>query len=87
MIDGYPVYAIENLRSPILTHVVVSEGIVEIGESAFQSNYTGNLLSVSLPQSVKKISDFAFAGQQYLQEITFGGVEKIGRGAFSSCTN
>lgn len=86
VIDGYPVYAIENLRSPILTHVVVSEGIVEIGESAFQSNYTGNLLSVSLPQSVKKISDFAFAGQQYLQEITFGGVEKIGRGAFSSCT-
>ena len=86
MIDGYPVYAIEKLRSPILTHVVVSEGIVEIGESAFQSNYTGNLLSVSLPQSVKKISDFAFAGQQYLQEITFGGVEKIGRGAFSSCT-
>lgn len=86
VIDGYPVYAIENLRSPILTHVVVSEGIVEIGESAFQSNYTGNLLSVSLPQSVKKISDFAFAGQQYLQEITFDGVEKIGRGAFSSCT-
>lgn len=37
VIDGYPVYAIENLRSPILTHVVVSEGIVEIGESAFQS--------------------------------------------------
>lgn len=32
VIDGYPVYAIENLRSPILTHVVVSEGIVEIGE-------------------------------------------------------
>lgn len=86
VIDGYPVYAIENLRSPILTHVVVSEGIVEIGESAFQSNYTGNLLSVSLPQSVKKISDFAFAGQQYLQEITFGGVEKIGRGAFSGCS-
>lgn len=92
VIDGYPVYAIENLRSPILTHVVVSEGIEVIGESAFQryfnrdeGYYVSNLVSVTLPQSVKKISDFAFAGQQNLQEITLGGVTEIGRCAFDNC--
>lgn len=92
VIDGYPVYAIENLRSPILTHVVVSEGIEVIGESAFQcyfnrdeGYYVYNLVSVTLPQSVKKISDFAFAGQQNLQEITLGGVTEIGRCAFDNC--
>lgn len=93
VIDGYPVYAIENLRSPILTHVVVSEGIEEIGEFAFmhylnrdEEYYVNNLVSVSLPQSLKVISDWGFSGQENLQEITFGGVEQIGRGAFSGCS-
>lgn len=93
VIDGYPVYAIENLRSPILTHVVVSEGIEVIGEFAFmhylnrdEEYYVNNLVSVSLPQSLKVISDCGFSGQENLQEITFGGVEQIGRGAFSGCS-
>lgn len=93
VIDGYPVYAIENLRSPILTHVVVSEGIEVIGEFAFmhylnrdEEYYVNNLVSVSLPQSLKVISDWGFSGQENLQEITFGGVEQIGRGAFSGCS-
>lgn len=92
VIDGYPVYAIENLRSPILTHVVVSEGIEEIGDSAFaayfdyEKGYIHSLVSVSLPQSLKIISDDGFWGQENLQEITLGSVVKIGSNAFGSCT-
>lgn len=92
VIDGYPVYAIENLRSPILTHVVVSEGIEVIGDSAFaayfdyEKGYIRTLVSVSLPQSLKIISDDGFWGQENLQEITLGSVVEIGQGAFGSCT-
>ena len=92
MLDGYPVYAIENLRSPILTHVVVSEGIEVIGDSAFKAyfdyekGYIRTLVSVSLPQSLKIISDDGFWGQENLQEITLGSVVEIGQSAFGSCT-
>lgn len=92
VIDGYPVYAIENLRSPILTHVVVSEGIEVIGDSAFKAyfdyekGYIRTLVSVSLPQSLKIISDDGFWGQENLQEITLGSVVAIGQSAFGSCT-
>lgn len=92
VIDGYPVYAIENLRSPILTHVVVSEGIEVIGDSAFKAyfdyekGYIRTLVSVSLPQSLKIISDDGFWGQENLQEITLGSVVEIGQSAFGSCT-
>lgn len=92
VIDGYPVYAIENLRSPILMHVVVSEGIEVIGDSAFKAyfdyekGYIRTLVSVSLPQSLKIISDDGFWGQENLQEITLGSVVEIGQSAFGSCT-
>lgn len=92
VIDGYPVYAIENLRSPILTHVVVSEGIEVIGDSAFKAyfdyekGYIRTLVSVSLPQSLKIISDDGFWGQENLQEITLASVVEIGQSAFGSCT-
>lgn len=92
VIDGYPVYAIENLCSPILTHVVVSEGIEVIGDSAFKAyfdyekGYIRTLVSVSLPQSLKIISDDGFWGQENLQEITLGSVVEIGQSAFGSCT-
>ena len=87
VIDGYPVYAIENLRSPILTHVVVSEGIEEIGDNAFCSNNVGTLKSISLPQSVKKIGSGAFYGQEKLREVSLGGVVEIGYAAFKYCPN
>lgn len=87
VIDGYPVYAIENLRSPILTHVVVSEGIEVIGDYASTSNNVGTLESISLPQSVKKIGRGAFSGQEKLREVSLGGVVEIGDDAFRYCPN
>lgn len=87
VIDGHPVYAIENLRGSILKHVVVSEGIEVIGDGAFNSNGVDTLESISLPQSVKKIERFAFCGQGKLREVSLGGVIEIGDYAFQACPN
>lgn len=87
VIDGHPVYAIENLRGSILKHVVVSEGIEVIGDGAFNSNGVDTLESISLPQSVKKIERFAFCGQGKLREVSLGGVVEIGDYAFQACPN
>lgn len=70
----------------------VSEGIEVIGDSAFKAyfdyekGYIRTLVSVSLPQSLKIISDDGFWGQENLQEITLGSVVEIGQSAFGSCT-
>ena len=63
-----------------------------IGDSAFKAyfdyekGYIRTLVSVSLPQSLKIISDDGFWGQENLQEITLGSVVEIGQSAFGSCT-
>ena len=52
----------------------------------------GNIVSIILPNTLKTIGAYAFAGLQNLTTITFAGtgqpqLEKIGYGAFSGCTN
>ena len=47
-----------------------------------------SLKTVTLPESVNTISDFAFAGCSALEDITFPDkCESIGQGAFSDCTS
>ena len=52
----------------------------------YEKGYIRTLVSVSLPQSLKIISDDGFWGQENLQEITLGSVVEIGQSAFGSCT-
>lgn len=52
----------------------------------------GNIVSIVLPNTLKTIGAYAFAGLENLTTITFAGtgqpqLEKIGYGAFSGCTN
>ena len=52
----------------------------------------GNIVSIVLPNTLKTIGAYAFAGLENLTTITFEGtgqpqLEKIGYGAFSGCTN
>lgn len=84
-IDGCEIYAIENLRNSMLTRVTVSEGIVEIGEGAFQGDSSSLLERVILPGSIRIISRFSFAGQTHLKEIALGGTTEIGASAFQGC--
>lgn len=66
--------------------VVVSEGITEIGANVFgftdgYGQYP-NLASVSLPDSLKKIDDYAFAGSSLASIYLPSKLTYIGAGAF-----
>lgn len=66
--------------------VVVSEGITEIGENVFgftdgYGQYP-NLASVSLPDSLKRIDDYAFAGSSLASIYLPSKLTYIGAGAF-----
>lgn len=57
--------------------------VKEIGESAFESL---SLTSVSIPDSVDIIGEYAFASNDSLATVAIGaGVKKIGKSAFEAC--
>ena len=67
----------------IISSVVVESGITRIGTRAFEYMY--NLTSVSLPQTIQSIGDFAF-DQSGIADIWIPrGVTSIGNQAFSFC--
>ena len=70
-------------------HVEIPEGVTEIGPQAFDEDMGyGLLLSVKIPEGVKKIDDFAFVGCYYLKSVTLPqSLEEIGDHAFSGCEN
>ena len=62
--------------------LVLPEGIRELGEGAFRVN---DLTSLTLPNSLTNIQEYAFCDSMSLAELTFGtGIETIGAGAFAS---
>ncbi len=67
-----------------LTSVVVPN-INEISKNAFA--YCSSLESVTLSDTVKTISDYAFAGDTKLARINLSNVEHIGSGAFASTSS
>ncbi len=68
-----------------LSGVVLPEGLISIGNSAF-ARCTGLRGSVKFPDSVTSINDSAFDGCNGLSSISFGnGLSYIGRYAFSYC--
>ena len=68
-----------------LTSVTVPEGVTEIPYGLFQDS---SLISVSLPSTLKTISDYAFKDCAALQDPDFPDrLEKIGNNAFEGCTS
>ena len=62
--------------------VVIDSRVTVILEDAFSPNF--GMTSISIPNSVKKIEDMAFAGAVKLKSITIGSsVEEIGAFAFT----
>lgn len=61
----------------------VEEGTVGIGNSAFYD--CGTFTSVSLPDSVRAIGDYAFTMTSLVTALLGDGVERIGELAFSYC--
>ena len=64
-----------------VTKLVVSEGIEEIGATAL--GFLMQLREVELPNSLKKIGDYAFYKSGYLNEITIPKNAILGAEVFS----
>ena len=78
-----------------ITDVYVSEGITDLGKSG-QSDwmayelfgYCPNLSSVSLPDSLENIGDYAFRYCSSLKKVTLPDkLKSLGRGAFGGCSD
>jgi len=62
----------------------IPDGVAEIGDSAFESAL--NLKSVSMPESLRLINDYAFCGCHGIEELIIPeGVTEIGVQAISCC--
>ena len=66
--------------------VVVEKGVTELGDNAFRRHTA--LTSVSLPDSLTRISAGAFAGCAALTDVTMAeGIREIGASAFEGCSS
>ena len=70
----------------------ISEGIVEIGESAFAedgqySDTTAGFISIVMPKTLKKVGKSAFQGTRITQIYFYDGLESIGDNAFMYCSS
>ncbi len=64
--------------------LVIEEGITRIGNNAFR--YCGQILEVSLPNTLEEIGDYAFYQVSQLPEINFpSSLRIIGKCAFEKC--
>ena len=64
--------------------IVIAEGVTSVGDNTF--SWCQKVTSVTLPNSIKSIGEFAFANTG-LKSITIpGSVSAIGEGAFSGCS-
>ena len=65
------------------TEYTVPEGVVKINNT---SQYNVNLVKITFPESLREISEGAFAMSIGLETVVFAeGIEKIGDAAFSGC--
>ena len=91
-INAYYSYLIKYIQSieneisvTIPREVVIEDGVTNISKDAFYKEI--RLKKITIPNSVKSIGDNAFYGCTNLTNLDFlsGGIEEIGRAAFSNC--
>lgn len=92
VIDGYPVVSLNPFYGGIffdnrdeVTGIVIPEGVTSIGNICY---FCSNITSVSLPSSLKLISNNAFNGCTKLEKISIpNNVTTIGDSAFVDCVS
>ena len=67
-----------------LTEVELCEGLVEIGEDSFRS-CDRSITKINIPNSLRRINDYAFMSSLRTPIRLHDGIESIGRGAFAEC--
>lgn len=76
----------DKYNMPENTSIDIKEGTCSIAEYAFQ--YCHNIVSITIPNSMKRIGKCAFDGCKNLTSITLpGSVSSIGSFAFSGCSS
>ncbi len=85
-IDGYTVTALADGKFEFIFDPATEINIwTEVSPAPFSDRST--LTSVTLPDTVKAIGDYAFQGCKNLLSVDLGnGVVQIGEGAFQNCT-
>ena len=74
-------------RDVVIPRMYNGKPVTGIGDKAF-NDYDTRLVSITIPDSVTRIYDFAFAGCSSLTSIQIpDSVTSIGWGAFSDCTS
>ena len=86
-VDGHPVSAISNPKKPKgdkdkITEAVIPEGVTEIGGFVFSN--ARKLSKVTLPSTLTRIGEKAFAYSGLKQVVIPEGVTEIGEEAFTS---
>ena len=67
----------------LLTHVVISDNVTNIGDAAFSGSY---LINVTIPDSVTNLGEYAFAYCPSLKSVTIGNnITKICENQFHKC--
>ena len=67
-----------------LAEVELCEGLVEIGDCSFDW-CDHSITKINIPNSLRRIKDYAFAGSLRTPIRLHDGIESIGRGAFAYC--
>lgn len=76
---------LDKKRKDEITRIIIEYGITGIDSFAF---YYSNIESITIPDSVSQIGDYAFSGCTMLKSIDIpNSVTEIGRKAFYECTN
>ena len=76
-----PATTLMNTGNKSIEHVTLADGTT----TARLLSRFAQLKRITLPASMRTISDYAFRGCSYLTDIEFGGTVEIGAGAFMNC--
>jgi hypothetical protein len=81
-VTSIPAGAFEGRKK--LAEVELCEGLVEIGGSSF-GDCLHSITKINIPNSLRRIKDYAFAGSLRYPIRLHNGIESIGRIAFAGC--
>jgi len=65
--------------------IIISDEITSIANHLFYG--LSNAVNINIPDAVKEIGDYAFAGSAIIEVQIKQSIEKFGKGAFGSCKN